>query len=41
MDYMKNKYDYQINLIFDNKAHIALTTDVIEIRLDDQNEIKE
>ena len=41
MDYMKNKDDYEINLIFDNKAHIALTTDVIEIRLDDQNEIKE
>ena len=37
IDYMKNKNDYEINLIFDNNSHIALTTDVIEIRLEDQN----
>ena len=40
-DYMKNKDDYEINLIFNNNAHIALTTETIEIRLEDQNEIKE
>ena len=41
IDYMKNKDDYEINLIFNNNAHIALTTETIEIRLEDQNEIKE
>ena len=41
IDYMKNKDDYEINLIFNNNAYIALTTETIEIRLEDQNEIKE
>ena len=41
IDYLKNKDDYEINLIFNNNAHIALTTETIEVRLDDQNEIKE
>ncbi len=40
IDYMKNKGDYEINLIFKNNAHIALTTETIEVRLEDQNEIK-
>ena len=40
-DYLKNKDDYEINLIFDNNAYIALTTETIEVRLEDQNEIKE
>ena len=39
IDYMKNKNDYEINLIFKNNAHIALTTETIEVRLDDQNEV--
>ena len=39
IDYMKNKDNYEINLIFDNNAHIALTTEAIEVRLEDQNEI--
>ena len=39
IDYMKNKDDYEINLIFSN-AHISLTTEAIEVRLEDQNEIK-
>ena len=39
IDYMKNKDDYEINLIFNNNAHIALTTETIEVRLEDQNEI--
>ncbi|MBD1164170.1 DUF2948 family protein [Pelagibacterales bacterium SAG-MED13] len=39
IDYMKNKEDYEINLIFNNNAHIALTTETIEVRLEDQNEI--
>ena len=40
IDYMKNKDDYEINLIFNNNCHIALTTETIEVRLEDQNEIK-
>jgi hypothetical protein len=40
IDYLKNKDDYEINLIFNNNAHIALTTETIEVRLEDQNEIK-
>ena len=39
IDYMKNKDDYEINLIFNNNAHITLTTETIEVRLEDQNEI--
>jgi len=39
IDYMKNNEDFEINLIFDNNAHIALTTETIEVRLEDQNEI--
>ena len=41
MDYLKNKDDYEIDLIFNNNAHIALTTETIEVRLEDQNEIKD
>ncbi len=40
IDYLKNKDDYEINLIFDNNAYIALTTETIEVNLEDQNEIK-
>ena len=39
IDYLKNKEDYEINLIFNNNSHIALTTETIEVRLEDQNEI--
>ena len=39
IDYLKNKENYEINLIFDNNVHIALTTETIEVRLEDQNEI--
>ena len=40
IDYLKNKDDYEINLIFKNNSHIALTTETIEVRLEDQSEIK-
>jgi|TARA_B110001452_G_C15194982_1_gene414789 hypothetical protein len=40
IDYLKNKDDYEINLIFNNNAHIALTTETIEVRLEDQSEIE-
>ena len=41
IDFLKNQDDYEINLIFSNNSHIALTTESIEVRLDDQNEIVE
>src|SRR6056300_358506 len=34
IDFMKNKDNYEINLIFENNAHIALTTETIEVRLE-------
>ena len=40
IDYLKNKDVYEINLIFNNNAYIALTTETIEARLEDQSEIK-
>ena len=40
IDYLKNNNDYEINLIFSNNAHIALTTETIEARLEDQSEIE-
>ena len=40
IDYLKNNDDYEINLIFNNNAYIALTSETIEVRLEDQNEIK-
>ena len=41
IDFLKNKDDYEISLIFSNNAYIALTTETIEVRLEDQNEIKD
>ena len=41
IDYMKNKDNYEIGLIFNDNAHIALTTETIEVRLEDQNEIED
>ena len=40
IDYLKNKDDYEINLFFNNNAHISLKSETIEVRLEDQNEIK-
>ena len=40
IDYLKNNDDYEINLIFNNNAYIALTTETIEVILEDQSEIK-
>ena len=36
IDYLKNNEDYEINLIFNNNAFIALTVETIEARLEDQ-----
>ncbi len=40
IDYLKNNDVYEINLMFSNNAYIALTTETIEARLEDQSEIK-
>ena len=40
IDYLKNKEDYEIDLIFSNNAHIILKTEAIEVKLEDQNEVK-
>ena len=40
IDYLKNKNDYEINLIFSNNAHISLMTETIEVRLEDQSEVR-
>ena len=39
MDCLKNNDNYEISLIFTNNAHITLSTEIIEITLDDQNKI--
>ena len=39
IDYLKNESNFEINLIFTKNAHIVLTMEVIEVRLEDQNEI--
>jgi len=41
MDYLKNNNNFEINLIFTNNAYITLSTEIIEVTLDDQNEIME
>ena len=40
IDYLKNNNNYEINLIFNNNGHIALITEAIDARLEDQSEIK-
>ena len=40
LDFMKNNNDYEIILIFNNNAQIILTVETLEVRLDDQNEVK-
>ena len=40
IDFLKNKENYEINLMFSDNAHISLTTETIEVRLEDQNEIE-
>ena len=40
IDYLKNNNDYEINLMFENNAHISLGVEALEILLEDQNEIE-
>ena len=39
MDYLKNNDNYEISLIFTNNAYITLSTEIIEVTLDDLNKI--
>tara|TARA_B110001452_G_scaffold267062_1_gene275588 strand:- start:1185 stop:1580 length:396 start_codon:yes stop_codon:yes gene_type:complete len=39
IDYLKNNKNYEISLIFTNNAYITLSTEIIEVTLDDQSEI--
>ena len=39
IDYLKNKDNYEINLIFTNNAHIALSSEIIDVSLEDQQKI--
>tara|TARA_B100000674_G_C37065848_1_gene569370 strand:- start:180 stop:416 length:237 start_codon:yes stop_codon:yes gene_type:complete len=40
INFLKNKKNYEIDLIFANNALIVLSTETIEVRLEDQNDIK-
>jgi hypothetical protein len=37
IDYLKNNDNYEISLIFTNNVYITLSTEIIEVTLDDQN----
>ena len=39
MDYLKNNENHEINLIFTNNAYISLSTEIIEVTLDDQSKV--
>ena len=36
INYLKNNEEYEIDLIFNNNAHISLSAETIEVRLEDQ-----
>ena len=37
IDLLKNKENYEISLIFSNNTYISLSTEIIEVTLEDQN----
>ena len=39
MDYLKNNNNYEISLIFTNNAYITLSTEIIDLTLEDLNKI--
>ena len=39
MDYLKNNDNYEISLIFTDNVYITLSTEIIEVTLDDQNKV--
>ena len=36
INYLKNNEEYEIDMIFSNNAHISLSAETIEVRLEDQ-----
>ena len=40
INFLKNEKNYEIDLIFANNAFIVLSTETIEVRLEDQNDVK-
>jgi hypothetical protein len=41
INYLKNNDNYEINLMFTNNAYITLSTEIIEVTLDDQKLIND
>ena len=39
IDFLKNNENYEINLIFTNNIYITLSTEIIEVTLDDQTKL--
>ena len=39
IDFLKKNNNYEINLIFTNNIYISLSTEIIEVTLEDQNKI--
>ena len=39
IDLLKNKGKFEINLIFNNNSCITLSTEIVEVTLEDQNKI--
>ena len=39
MNYLKNNESYEISIVFTNNAYITLSTEIIEVTLDDQNKV--
>ena len=39
IDFLKNKENCEINLIFSNNAYITLSTEIVEVTLEDQNKV--
>ena len=39
IDLLKNKDKFEINLIFNNNSCITLSTEIVEVTLEDQNKI--
>jgi len=39
IDLIKNKNKFEINLIFNNNSFITLSTEIVEVTLEDQNKI--
>ena len=39
IDLLKNKDQFEINLIFNNNSYITLSTEIVEATLEDQNKI--